>query len=174
MPSTSTLDKRNCAHRILFALLFKFLPDAGIAWHDAWIGAFITSLLFSLGKAAIGIYLGNSAVGSTFGAAGSLVLLLLWIYYSAQILFFGAEFTQVYANQYGSKIAPARRETAAQREEGKSPMTGSWLAPAAMAISAREKQVEEQNRQTGRILLGIVMTAFLSGILTAIFGLKKR
>ena len=162
---------------ILFALLFKFLPDAEIAWHDAWIGAFITSLLFSLGKAAIGIYLGNSAVGSTFGAAGSLVLLLLWIYYSAQILFFGAEFTQVYANQYGSKISIGGKEKSARREagEGKAPTTGPWLAPAAvMAISARERQVEEQNRQTGRILLGIVITSFLSGVLTAIFGLKRK
>jgi membrane protein len=162
---------------LLFALMFKFLPDAEIAWHDTWIGAFITSLLFSLGKAAIGIYLGNSAVTSAFGAAGSLVLLLLWIYYSAQILFFGAEFTQVYANQYGSKISPKWKEKSAQREveEGKVPTAQPWLAPpAAMAISTRERQVEEQNRQTGRILLGIMITSFLSGILTAILGLKKR
>src|SRR5690606_29734398 len=89
---------------ILFALMFKILPDAEIAWRDVWLGAFVTALLFSLGKLLIGLYLGNSAVASAFGAAGSLVLLLLWIYYSAQILFFGAEFTQVYANQYGSRI----------------------------------------------------------------------
>ena len=162
---------------LLFALMFKFLPDAEIAWHDAWIGAFVTSLLFSFGKAAIGIYLGNSAVSSAFGAAGSLVLLLLWIYYSAQILFFGAEFTQVYANQYGSKISlwGKERYTRREAEEGKALTTQPSLAPpAAMAISARERQVEEQNRQTGRILLGIVITSFLSGILTAVFGLKKR
>jgi len=84
---------------VLFALMFKFLPDAEIAWRDVWLGAFVTALLFSIGKTAIGIYLGNSAVASSFGAAGSLVLLLLWIYYSAQILFFGAEFTQVYARR---------------------------------------------------------------------------
>jgi membrane protein len=164
---------------ILFALMFKFLPDAEIAWHDAWIGAFFTSLLFSLGKAAIGIYLGNSAVGSTFGAAGSLVLLLLWIYYSAQILFFGAEFTQVYANQYGSKIPTARREMFGhgEAEESKAPLTQPQLAPpAAIAhmVSAREGQVEEQNRQTGRILLGMMLASFFSGHFTAIFGLKKR
>jgi len=162
---------------ILFALMFKFLPDAEISWHDAWIGAFITSLLFSLGKAAIGIYLGNSAVGSIFGAAGSLILILLWIYYSALILFFGAEFTQVYANQYGSKIAPEGEKTMVQREteEGKEPTPGPWLAPpAAMAISVRERQIEQQNRQTGRILLGMLLASFLSGIFTAIFGLKKR
>ncbi len=162
---------------LLFALMFKYLPDAEIAWHDAWIGAFVTSLLFSLGKAAIGIYLGNSAVSSAFGAAGSLVLLLLWIYYSAQILFFGAEFTQVYANQYGSKISLKGKERSVRREveEDKALTTQPSLAPpAAMAISAREKQVEEQNRQTGRILLGMMITSFLSGILTAIFGLRKR
>jgi membrane protein len=159
---------------ILFALMFKFLPDAEIAWQDAWIGAFVTSLLFSLGKAAIGIYLGNSAVASAFGAAGSLVLLLLWIFYSAQILFFGAEFTQVYANQYGSKIAPDRKEMSVL-QESRAPETGSFLPPpAAIAISAREQQLEEQNRQTGRVLLAVIIASFLSGIFTAIFGLKKR
>src|SRR5574339_364783 len=91
---------------VLFALIFKFLPDVEIAWRDVWLGAFVTSLLFSIGKFVIGLYLGNSSVGSSFGAAGSLVVLLLWIYYSAQILLFGAEFTQVYANNYGSKIVP--------------------------------------------------------------------
>jgi membrane protein len=101
---------------ILFALMFKFLPDIEIEWHEVWIGAFVTAVLFSIGKAAIGMYLGNSAVASTFGAAGSLVLLLLWIYYSAQILFFGAEFTQVYANQYGSKTAREEKEKSLQAE----------------------------------------------------------
>ncbi|HEY9526780.1 MAG TPA: YihY/virulence factor BrkB family protein, partial [Anaerolineales bacterium] len=91
---------------VLFALIFKFLPDAEIAWRDVWLGAFVTAVLFSLGKFFIGIYLGNSTVTSSFGAAGSLVLLLLWIYYSAQILLFGAEFTEVYSNQFGSKIVP--------------------------------------------------------------------
>ena len=154
---------------ILFTLMFKFLPDAEITWHDACIGAFVTSLLFSLGKAAIGIYLGNSAVASAFGAAGSLVLLLLWIYYSAQILFFGAEFTQVYANQYGSKIAPERKETSVLEES-----RAFMPPPAAIAISAREQQLEKQNRQTGRVLLAVIIASFLSGIFTAIFGLKKR
>src|SRR5919109_2117475 len=99
---------------VLFALIFKFLPDAEIAWRDVWLGAFVTSLLFSLGKFLIGIYLGNSSVGSSFGAAGSLVLLLIWIYYSAQILLFGAEFTQVYANKYGPEILPEGKQAPAQ------------------------------------------------------------
>lgn len=91
---------------LLFAMIFKFLPEIKLAWKDVWLGAAVTSALFSLGKFLIGLYLGRSEVGNTFGAAGSLAILLIWIYYSAQILFFGAEFTQVYANKYGSKIVP--------------------------------------------------------------------
>ena len=87
----------------LFALIFKYLPDIEIAWHDVWLGAAFTSLLFVIGKFALGLYLGKAAVGSSYGAAGSLVVLLVWVYYSAQILFFGAEFTQVYARSHGSR-----------------------------------------------------------------------
>jgi membrane protein len=92
---------------LLFAMMYKVLPDAKIQWSDVWLGAAFTALLFAIGKELIGLYMGHVAVGSAFGAAGSLVVLLLWIYYSAMILFFGAEFTQVYANRYGSKIVPA-------------------------------------------------------------------
>ena len=90
----------------LFGMIFKFLPEIKIPWKDVWLGAAVTSVLFSLGKFLIGLYLGRSEVGNTFGGAGSLAILLIWIYYSAQILFFGAEFTQVYANRYGSRIVP--------------------------------------------------------------------
>lgn len=88
----------------LFALIFKFVPDAEIAWSDVWIGAAVTALLFTIGKALISFYIGYSSLSSTYGAAASLAVILLWVYYSAQILFFGAEFTQVYANTYGSRI----------------------------------------------------------------------
>lgn len=91
---------------LLFALIYRFLPDVKITWGDVAIGAAITALLFTIGKTLIGLYLGNSSVGSTYGAAGSFVVLLLWVNYSAQILLFGAEFTQVYANKFGSKIVP--------------------------------------------------------------------
>ncbi|MEL6453537.1 MAG: YihY/virulence factor BrkB family protein [Cyanobacteria bacterium J06623_5] len=91
---------------LLFALIYKILPDVTIAWSDVWVGSAITSLLFTIGKFLIGLYLGNSGVASAYGAAGSFVVLLLWIYYSAQILLFGAEFTQVYANRFGSQIRP--------------------------------------------------------------------
>ena len=86
----------------LFAVIYKVLPDAPLSWRDVWIGAVFTAGLFSLGKYAIGLYLGNSAVASSFGAAGSLIALLLWVYYSAQIFFLGAEFTRQYALGFGS------------------------------------------------------------------------
>ena len=91
---------------LLFALIFKVLPDVKIAWRDVWIGAIITALLFNVGKLLIGLYLGRSSVTSAYGAAGSLVIVLLWVYYSAQILFFGAKFTQIYANKHGSRFKP--------------------------------------------------------------------
>ena len=90
----------------LFALMYKFLPDVKIKWDDVWIGASITAFLFSIGKFALGLYLGRGSFGSTYGAAGSLIVILAWVYYSAQILFFGAEFTQVYSRKYGSRIVP--------------------------------------------------------------------
>jgi membrane protein len=92
---------------LLFAMIFKILPDVNIGWKDVWLGAGVTALLFGLGKFLIGLYLGNSGVGSAYGAAGSLVVLLVWVFYSAQILFFGAEFTKVYANKFGAHIVPA-------------------------------------------------------------------
>jgi membrane protein len=86
----------------LFAVIYKVLPDAPLSWRDVWIGAAFTAGLFSLGKYSIGLYLGNSVVASSFGAAGALIALLLWVYYSAQIFFLGAEFTRQYALEFGS------------------------------------------------------------------------
>ena len=104
---------------LLFAMIYKFLPDVKIAWGDVWFGSVITALLFTAGKFAIGLYLGKSSFGSAYGAAGSLVVLLVWIYYSSQILFFGAEFTKAYANQKGSRIRP---------DEGARPVTAEARA----------------------------------------------
>jgi membrane protein len=100
---------------LLFAMMFKILPDANIAWRDVWIGAFITALLFTIGKFALGFYLGRSGVASSYGAAGSLIVLLLWVYYSSQIVFFGAEFTQVYANRFGSRVTPSSNAIAVSK-----------------------------------------------------------
>lgn len=91
---------------LLLAMIFRFLPDAKIAWSDVWVGAAVASLLFTVGKSLIGLYLVRSTVASAYGAAASLVILLVWIYYSAQILLFGAEVTHVYANKYGSLLEP--------------------------------------------------------------------
>lgn len=88
---------------LLFALIYRILPDVDIAWRDVWVGATITAALFTIGKLLIGLYLGNAAPGSSYGAAASLVVVMLWVYYSAQILFLGAEFTQVYSRLYGSR-----------------------------------------------------------------------
>jgi membrane protein len=91
---------------LLFAIIFKVLPDARIRWRDVWIGSLVTSLLFMLGKFLIGFYLGQSTLSSAYGAAGSVVIVLLWVYYSSIILYFGAEFTQVYAYRFGARISP--------------------------------------------------------------------
>jgi len=91
---------------VLFAMTFKFVPDVKMAWRDVWLGAAMTAALFTAGKFAIGAYLGHSSMASSYGAAGSLIVLLVWVYYSAQIVFFGAEFTKVYANRFGSRVLP--------------------------------------------------------------------
>lgn len=101
----------------LFAVMFKYLPDAKIAWGDVVVGAILTSLLFNFGKFLIGLYLGNSQIGTTYGVAGSLVILLIWVYYSAQIFFLGAEFTQVYAKSHGSRIEPKNFAEPALKKE---------------------------------------------------------
>lgn len=92
----------------LFALMFKILPDANVRWRDVWIGAIATSLLFILGKFALGIYFGKAQPGSTYGAAGSVVLIMLWVSYSCMIVFFGAEFTKQFSTFFGREIEPKR------------------------------------------------------------------
>jgi membrane protein len=187
---------------LFFGLIFKLLPDADVAWRDVWVGAFVTAVLFSIGKTLIGLYLGSSAVGTTFGAAGSLVLLLLWIYYSAQILFFGAEFTQVYANTLGSRIVPEQQAaTTIQRPEetppSKTPATTPGIAASSKTPAGPPENVppavgtnrqiipvtgptyemnpliERENRQTARFFFGLMTASFLTGILTTFFGMRK-
>ena len=102
---------------LLFGMLFRFLPDAKIVWRDVWIGAALTAILFAIGKFLLGLYLGSGAAGSAYGAAGSLITLLLWIFYSAQILLFGAEFTQVYAHTYGTHVEPQEYAVKVERTD---------------------------------------------------------
>ncbi|MFN3403952.1 MAG: YihY/virulence factor BrkB family protein [Cytophagaceae bacterium] len=92
---------------VMFALLFKFLPDVKIQWRSVWVGGVVTALLFVIGKFAMGIYFSKAEPGSTYGAAGSIILILLWVSYSCMIMFFGAEFTQVYARRYAHTIQPS-------------------------------------------------------------------
>lgn len=101
---------------VLFALIFKFVPDVPIDWRDVWIGAAATAILFDIGKGLLAFYMGTAGVGSTYGAAGSVVALVVWVYYSAQIFFFGAIFTKVYAERFGSH---------ARRQKGKPPRAAS-------------------------------------------------
>jgi membrane protein len=99
-----------------FALIFKLLPDVKVAWRDVWLGAAVTSLFFTIGKLLIGLYLGRSAVASAYGAAGSLVVIVVWVYYSAQILLFGAEFTKVWTRRRGSGFVPEKTAMPVTRE----------------------------------------------------------
>jgi membrane protein len=102
---------------LLFAMIFKFLPDVKIQWRDVWIGAGITAILFGIGKWLLGFYLGSGAAGSAYGAASSLITLLLWVYYSSQILLFGAEFTQVYAQRAGREFKPSEYAVRVETKE---------------------------------------------------------
>lgn len=125
---------------LLFAVIYKVLPDVKIAWRDVWVGALFTAFLFNLGKFLIGQYLARSTTASVFGAAGSLIVILLWIYYSSQILFFGAEFTQVWANRYGGKLEPAEGAIAldpGDRVQEGIPKTKTGWTPPADAASGR-------------------------------------
>ncbi len=97
---------------LLFAMIYKLMPRARIAWRDVWVGAAVTAILFEIGKFLIGLYLGKTSVASGFGAAGSLVVLLVWVYFSAQIFLLGAEFTWVYSHAYGSKAAQNGQKSA--------------------------------------------------------------
>jgi membrane protein len=92
---------------LLFAAIYKFLPDAKIRWKDVWVGAFLTSILFVVAKFLLGLYFGNSDPGSTYGAAGSIILIMLWVSYAGLILLFGAEFTKLYSDTYGGKVQPS-------------------------------------------------------------------
>lgn len=103
---------------ILFAIIYKILPDIKIAWKDVWMGSTITAVLFSLGKSLIALYLTKSHIGSAFGTAGSVIIGLLWVYYSAQIFFLGAEFTKLYAQRYGSQKTQATLPTSAKTVSG--------------------------------------------------------
>lgn len=162
---------------LLFGLIFKVLPDAEIEWRDVWVGAGITAFLFVVGEFLIGLYLGRTGVGSAYGAAGSLVLILLWIYYSAQILFFGAEFTQVYARKFGSWIVPTDSAIASEPAEDHSvgepeqpgPVGGVRHPEAGAEGPAPESAAASERRPIGGYVL-----IFLFALAMGIFGLLRE
>lgn len=137
----------------VFALIYKFMPRAKVEWHDVWVGAAATAALFTIGKFLIGLYLGKSSIGSSFGAFGSLAIFMVWVYYSAQIFLFGAEFTWVYAHELGSR-----------RDEPRPPPVEEILAAAPKPAIHVEPAVPVRPppRRTGRYELGVA-TAFLVG-----------
>ena len=119
---------------VLFAIVFKTLPDGKVSWKDALIGSTFTSLLFMAGKSAIGLYLGNSNIATTYGAAGSLIIILLWVYYSALILYFGAEFTKVYAFTFGNKIIPNDYAVYVEKQEVEKKQLSRAAEPKAQVV----------------------------------------
>ena len=124
----------------LFAVIFKVLPDAIIKWKDVTVGAMVTAILFMLGKFAITFYIGKSDVGSTYGAAGSLVVLLLWVYYSSVILYFGAEFTKAYAAKFGDPIHPSHYAVWVKNVE---------VEQEAGSLKQQEQKKDLENKQSG-------------------------
>jgi membrane protein len=128
----------------LFAAIFKFLPDARIQWRDVGVGAIVTAVLFTVGKALIGIYLGNSTLASIYGAAGTVVVILMWVFYSSLILYFGSIFTLVYSRKFGSNIYPSELAVRVIRQEVEAGKTAVNKEP-----GKYEKQAERESREQG-------------------------
>ena len=165
---------------VLFACIFRILPDLKIAWHDVWFGAVFTALLFVLGKWGLGVYLGKAAPGSAYGAAGSLVILLIWVYWSAQILFLGAEFTQVYARTFGSlKGDTSKRDARAQakRPEDRHRTTEGAaeplvVRPTVMPAYARQKSGGGLIKVAAGGTAGLLLGTLIGGVSAAVMLLK--
>ncbi|HEX9161980.1 MAG TPA: YihY/virulence factor BrkB family protein [Thermoanaerobaculia bacterium] len=155
---------------VLFALTFRYLPHARVAWRDVWFGAAFTSFLFVLGKFALGLYIGKAAVGSAYGAAGSLVVILIWVYWSAQILFFGAEFTQVYARQKGSKAgdtSKAKARATSQRVQDR-----PKVQPIGVPAAAKSGRSGKGKLAVGGVI-GLILGTFVGAITATILAVKS-
>jgi membrane protein len=164
---------------VLFALMFKVLPDVHLSWRDIWLGAFITAVLFTVGKAIIGFYLGNSRLGTAYGAAGSVLIILAWIYYSAQILLFGAEFTQVYVRRYGrQRVVPTENAvpvTEAARLHQGLPRTTAVPAPNPVPPHSRSL-VRQRHPRSGRDYAGPLLgfaAGLSAGVMVALRALRQ-
>lgn len=151
---------------LLFAMIFKFMPSAPIGWHDVWIGAAVTAVLFEVGKMLIGLYLGKSGVNESFAAAGSLVVLLAWVYYAAQIFLLGAEFTKVYANAHGSVAAAkaqAATDSAALQAKAGTDAVANEADVAASKVDDAQRHVERSVRKaTAKLQQQVVLLVVVS------------
>ncbi len=150
----------------LFAVIFRYVPKQRLPWRDLWIGSLVTAVLFTAGKYAIGIYLGKASVGSSYGAAGSLIALLVWIYYSAQLFLFGAEFTHVYARERGSL-----KDTGPEKAGPPEPLESPRLAVAHTPPTRRESEAEHVYHTAAHdmgpvkaIAYGVAWSALLAGL----------
>ncbi len=153
---------------LLFAMIFKFMTNAKLEWHDVWIGALVTALLFEVGKYAIGLYLGRSGVNASFAAAGSLVVLLAWVYYAAQIFLLGAEFTKVYAGEHGSvagakALAATEASAAANKAGTDDPDAARKLQP---AVANAEPLAPALHARRHNAIAAIVFSALLLGLMS--------
>jgi membrane protein len=146
---------------VMFALIYRYIPRVHVAWRDVWTGAAVTSILFAVGKLLIGLYLGKSSVASAFGAAGSLVLVIVWVYYSAQIFLFGAEFTWVYAHAYGSRRGQPRPQAAAN--EAAREKEAALPVPAGPVHAALPPARAPRPGVARRHLFGFLGAAFFAG-----------
>jgi membrane protein len=158
---------------VLFALIFRYLPDAKVEWRDVWFGAAFTSFLFVIGKYGLGAWLGKGSVGSAYGAAGSLVILLVWIYWSAQILFFGAEFTQVYARKHGSRIGDDSKEKAKETGVRIEDRTKVAPAPAPRPMPAYAKSGSGAGKLAIGGAAGLFLGAIVGGVSAVILIVKS-
>jgi membrane protein len=157
---------------LLFATIYKYLPDVKIGWKDVWIGSAVTALLFTIGRFLIALYIGRAGVASSYGAAGALIIVLLWVYYSAQILFLGAEFTQVYARRFGSEIQPednAMWIPSQQRLEQGLPADRNQRAKE-RTVEDREPRTTPSAKKRAVNYSVAAFLAFMAGAITAFFG----
>ncbi len=155
---------------MLFAMLYRFLPDTEVPWQDVWIGAGITALLFVISKTLIGLYLGQSSIGSAYGPGGSLVLILVWVYYASLVLLFGAEFTEAYAHRYGSRA----NKTAAGSTTAEERRTGDQTPPLHQPLYGTRAVVPQGSggmASTGYRRYMAVALSFVAGML---IGARRR
>jgi membrane protein len=159
----------------VFALIFKYLPDVQLAWNDVLLGAAVTAVMFTIGKFLIGMYLGKASIGSAYGAAGSLAIVLVWVYYSAQIFFFGAEFTEVYAREHGSDPAGSRKKAAEEcAVPQNTPQARQNAAPEPDAVHAYARTTAEGNAGLPPSAVKAKSALLSAGMLLGVFAAAGR